>query len=596
MAGWSCNGKAGASGPRQELFDCIREYLKDPRAERLAEAEHALEELQNSQSGFEQENQELCKACQQLQAYRDRYVDLYDSAPLGYVTLDEDGYVQEINLAGAKLLGQERSELVGYPFVDHVAPRDQKAFLAHVQQCCQHREETTAEMTLVDKQARAITVQLHSLPIEAPEKDGVFCKTAIADITERQRAEEQLRVLNETLEERVAERTATAQRQAAQLRMLATELTEAERRERRRLAQVLHDQLQQLLVAARIKVAGMNRSMRDEEQRAPLAQVDELLAKAIGESRSLTLDLSPPVLYDVGLMAALGWLARQMQQKHDLTVTIVAETGAEPADVVVRDFLFQAVRELLLNVSSHAQTHTAEVSLKQLDEDRLRIAVADSGVGFDPRELDPHDAAAGFGLFSIGQRIELLGGRFDIRSAPGEGTTAVIELPLTRMPQLLAPDMVPKGILSSMASSMVTIFPGATGTALGSGVSVIRVLLADDHTLLRKGLVELLQERPEIRVVGEAATGQEAVDLALRTNPDVVLMDVTMPGMDGIEATRRITTELPEVRIIGLSMHEREDVAEAMREAGAAAYLSKGEPADTLIAAILGEPAGGVGV
>jgi DNA-binding NarL/FixJ family response regulator len=113
-------------------------------------------------------------------------------------------------------------------------------------------------------------------------------------------------------------------------------------------------------------------------------------------------------------------------------------------------------------------------------------------------------------------------------------------------------------------------------------------LLADDHALLREGLRSLLGEEADIELVGEASDGRQAVEVALRTRPDVILMDVTMPRVDGIEATRQITAALPQARVIGLSMHEEEDMAAAMYEAGASAYLSKGGPSESLLATIRG--------
>jgi CheY-like chemotaxis protein len=119
------------------------------------------------------------------------------------------------------------------------------------------------------------------------------------------------------------------------------------------------------------------------------------------------------------------------------------------------------------------------------------------------------------------------------------------------------------------------------------GCRKIRVLVADDHEILRSGLVALLEDHPELEVVGAAADGLMALELARATRPDVIIMDITMPRLNGIEATRRITRELSQVRVIGLSMHEREDMAAAMREAGAVAYLAKSGPTDELIAVIL---------
>jgi len=114
----------------------------------------------------------------------------------------------------------------------------------------------------------------------------------------------------------------------------------------------------------------------------------------------------------------------------------------------------------------------------------------------------------------------------------------------------------------------------------------IRVLLADDHAILRRGLATLLADEPDMEVVAEAADGQQAVLLAKQVVPDVILMDVTMPRLNGIEATRRITAELPGICVIGLSMHDEADMAAMMRRAGAREYLTKDVSAESLIQAI----------
>ncbi len=114
----------------------------------------------------------------------------------------------------------------------------------------------------------------------------------------------------------------------------------------------------------------------------------------------------------------------------------------------------------------------------------------------------------------------------------------------------------------------------------------IRVLVTDDHSIMRQGLVRLLQEEPDIEIVGEASDGQAAVDMAGRLKPDVVIMDVSMPRMNGLEATRRIVSECPGVRVIGLSMFEQADFGPAMMKAGAVGYLSKSGQASELISAI----------
>jgi DNA-binding NarL/FixJ family response regulator len=120
----------------------------------------------------------------------------------------------------------------------------------------------------------------------------------------------------------------------------------------------------------------------------------------------------------------------------------------------------------------------------------------------------------------------------------------------------------------------------------GHSHGTIRILLADDHRVFREGLSEFLADQPGLEIVGQAADGQAAVDLAMTLHPDVVLMDVTMPRMSGIEATRRILSKMPGVPVIGLSMHVEDDMAVAMRDAGAVAYLTKSGSSDHLVEAI----------
>jgi two-component system, sensor histidine kinase and response regulator len=158
----------------------------------MEEVQRLLREIELRQTELEQQNEELRAAQRHLEAYRDRYVDLYDFAPLGYVTLDQDGYVQEINLAGAKLLDVNREQLTGYAFSDYVAAESRRAFQDHLAECVRERREVTSEMHLATQNGRIVTVQLRSIPIIGPLED-VLCKTAITDITERRTMEEEIR-------------------------------------------------------------------------------------------------------------------------------------------------------------------------------------------------------------------------------------------------------------------------------------------------------------------------------------------------------------------------------------------------------------------
>ena len=401
----------------------------------------------------------------------------------------------------------------------------------------------------------------------------------------RQRAEEDLKRLTESLEQQVVQRTRDLQEKTSQLQTLASQLTHAEQRERRRLAQLLHDDLQQLLVAARLKVGMIRHRAVEETLCGWLAQADALLDQAISGSRSLTFELSPPVLYEAGLETAVRWLAEHVQEKHGLVVEVEAPVPVEPVCEETRVLLFHAIRELLFNVVKHAAAEHALVRISRAEGNLLEVLVADQGTGFDPAILDQlvskaPAAPVGFGLFSLRQRLELLGGRLDAESSAGEGTRMVIRIPLEAARTQIEPLPEESLMEGGRVASCGGIHP--------SRQKRIRVIVADDHPILREGLTGLLAEEPDIDVVGQASDGQEALDLARRIAPQVVLMDITMPVLNGIDATRQIKAEMPQIRVIGLSMHEDESLISAMYDAGADAYLVKNGPSESLVEAIRG--------
>ncbi len=240
----------------------------------------------------------------------------------------------------------------------------------------------------------------------------------------------QLANLNQTLEQRVAKRTAEAVERAKKLRLLSAELSLAEETERRRIAEMLHEDLQQLLVAARMQLAALCRT-HDPAQRESISRtIADVLERSFKLTRSLSVELAPPVLYEHGLAAALEWLAAGTRKNYNIEITVEADSLANPKAADVRIFLFRAVRELLLNSAKHAGGSAVHITMQYGRRDKVRIIVADDGPGFDPKSLDDkRTGSQTVGLLNIRERVSGFGGKFHIDSGPKRGTRITLSLP-----------------------------------------------------------------------------------------------------------------------------------------------------------------------
>ena len=384
------------------------------------------------------------------------------------------------------------------------------------------------------------------------------------DITDRKQAEVALWESHAAL----LERTAELERRTNQLSQMASDLTLAEQRAREELAKTLHDGLQQLLVAAAVNIEV--HMMREAQRGTPsdeLVRSKNQLDEAIAAARSLSIELFPPVLQTSGLPSAMAWLANWSRSKYGLEVTISADPRADSARKDVRTLLFESVRELLFNVVKHAHVDQVTVNLANGPDNTLCITVTDEGLGFDPTKLDERAdvSQVGRGLLSIRQRLMLLGGRFDIESAPGRGSRF----------RLVAPRDVAPPVGAGSPLRHAAVAP-PTRHAAGAAPNALRILIVDDHPAMRKTYRELLQRWPQFQVVGEAVNGLEAIAQARVLRPDIVLMDVSMPEMDGVEATRRLRAELPFIHVFGFSIYPRMEDPHPIELAGAEGFFTKG--------------------
>jgi PAS domain S-box-containing protein len=491
----------------------------------------------------------------------------------GAVTVSEEGFVLYCNRRFAEMAGMALERVIGMAMTALVQPDEQERMRA-VLAAAGALQGAKAEF-LLRGQVESVPVVISATEYVVGEHP-VIC-LIVTDIT-GQILHAELEGENRLLEDMVAQRAQESERRAQQLQMLAGELSRVEQQERRRIAQMLHDGLQQLLAAGKMRISFLERQTQEDSFKKELAQVRHLLTECIKASRSLTVELSPPILYERGLPQALEWLARHFEQEHQLKVEVLLEGPPDSIDENIRTFVFQAARELLFNTVKYSGVKDAQVRLAAQEGNWLFFEVADHGVGCDWAErVHRLNVEQGFGLFSIQQRVELFGGKMETCSSPGNGFCTWMRLPI-------AP--------SSVAEEEEAPLPAVKREASAAkhngrrGKGRTRVLLVDDHKVLRKGLAMLLLSEPNVEVVGEAGDGLTAIAKARELAPDVIVMDVTMPVMNGVEATRRIKREMPDVRIIGLSMHEANDMALEMIQAGAERYLSKDTASAQLLAAL----------
>jgi PAS domain S-box-containing protein len=518
--------------------------------------------------------QALLEARETAHESEDRFRRIANTAPVMIWMSDIGKQITYVNQPWLDFTGWPPNEVPGHRWITLIDPDDVERCRDVYVTAFDQRKSFVVEHRLRRHDGEYRWTVTEGVPRYGSDGSFIGYAGTAVDITERKLIDAALLESHAALQERTVE----LERRTIQLSRMASDLTLAEQRAREELAQTLHDGLQQLLVAASVNVEShIMRAAQRGTSADELVKARNYIEEAVTAARSLSVELFPPVLQTAALSTALDWLADWSRTKYGLEVTVSADPRANSDRKDVRTLLFGSVRELLFNVVKHAQVDRVTVDLAVGANETLCITVTDEGRGFDPTELEERAKASqvGWGLFSIRERLTLLGGRFDIESAPGGGARF----------RLIAPRDIaysPVGAESAL-SQPAPALPIRHGAAVTPSYA-LRVMIVDDHPALRKTFSEILQARPEFQVVGEATNGLEAIAQAHVLRPDVVLMDVSMPEMDGIEATRRIRAELPFIQILGLSVYPRSAVdPHPIELAGAEAFFTKGIDTQLLI-------------
>ncbi len=351
----------------------------------------------------------------------------FENAAVGIAHVALDGRILQCNSRFCEIAGYYCDDILGKTCEEITFADDWQAERTQMQRLLDGRvDHYSIEKRYIRMDGSPVWVNLtRSIQRDDAGRSEYFI-VLVEDISERKRAEEALHELTATLESKVAQRTVELKDRAKQLQKLTLDLSEAESRERKRLAGILHDDLQQMLAAAKFHLGLVSSRCKDDVTLQEMTgKVEELLVEAIDKSRSLSRELSPPGLARSDLRETFEWLAGQVQVKHGLTVHVDVRDQIELQSEPLKALLYKAAQEMLFNVVKHAQVREARLRLRRR-RGNICLTVSDKGQGFDPQEPS---STAGFGLLNIRERVNLLGGRMKVRSAKGKGSTFLIVVP-----------------------------------------------------------------------------------------------------------------------------------------------------------------------
>ncbi|MEN6450174.1 MAG: ATP-binding protein [Thermoguttaceae bacterium] len=542
-----------------------------PRVERILslmpdELAELVHELDVYRIELEMQNEELHANQWALQVSRDRYADLFDFAPIGYVTLCRDGVIREANLKAAAMLETERAVLLGRRFSAHICHEDETLFSQHLRQCG-GGHPATVELRMIGGRGSVTPVQLHTVAVESAEAGRQY-RMAITDISLRKKYEDQL----------IEARRMAEKANAAKTDFLA------------RMSHELRTPLNSVLGLVELALPKQTDPMTREFLETAKSSADLLLSLIGGLLDSAKIEAGKLELESIPF--SLRHVLEQVTQllEHQATMKGIAFTCTVPAevpDMLVGDAT--RLRQILLNLAGNAIkfSERGEVAIsvnvqsQNADSAIIEFAVRDTGIGISRRDLQRIFDAFGQADSSIARRFggtglgltissalaRMMGGRICVESEPGAGSTfrCTVCLPQAR-------DLPP---------------PEPARDSPSTPASKLRVLLVEDNPANQLLAVHVLTDRGH--TVDVANDGQMGIEMA-QDHYDAILMDVQMPGIDGLQATRAIRARevSRRVPIIAMTAHAMTSDRDRCLAAGMDAYLSKPIDARTMIALIEG--------
>jgi PAS domain S-box-containing protein len=424
-----------------------------PHAE--ADTKRLLHELQVHQLELEMQNSELQEARDKVEALLETYTDLYDFAPVGYFSVDEEGVIMEVNLTGAALMGIERSRLLHQPLRDFVKPSSRPVFGAFLKKIFADSGKQICEIQFLKKRSEPFWADLQAALAGSVRGSRRWCRMAISDLTELKHEEEirqrldMMAVANRELKSEIVRRKKVEEElkkgeahtsrlfeqsnhMQEQLRRLSHQLLRAQEEERKRVSRELHDEIVQTLVGINVHLASLSMMvpLNLKDLRKKMVQTRRLVKNSVDSVHRFARELRPTVLDDLGLIPALQSFINEFAKRTNIRVHFTAVAEVEQLSGIQRTVLYRVAQSALANVDQHAQASEVTVSIQQC-QGAIRLEVHDNGKSFEAEGVLFAKRHERLGLLGSRERVEMVGGIFGVKSSPGHGTTISAEVPTT---------------------------------------------------------------------------------------------------------------------------------------------------------------------
>jgi two-component system, NarL family, sensor kinase len=480
-----------------------------------------------------------------LQGAEHPYRLMVETIDEGAATLSDDGTVLYANRSFAEIFDVPLEKFIGAPLNDFIFGEDRELLAALIADA--NINIVRGEIRLDSHRQRPRTIRLTLSPVREPGGHTI-CVVA-TELTELIETNEALRVSE------------------LSLRQLSARLLKLQDEERRRIARDLHDTTGQKIAVLSMSLDRLAKLIdtRKADVKDALAESRDVVGKIGEEIRTLSYLLHPPLLDECGLASAVLWYAEGFKKRSGIHLNVSIDEELVRLTTDAETALFRVLQESLTNVHRYSGSPSAEIRIFQ-SPSKVHLEIVDHGKGKAGTERSSFAGAPtlGVGIPGMRERIRQLGGQLEVEFS-NEGTRVYATLPR-------------EASAESAEQSTSELFRRPDIRK--------RILIADDHEVMRRGLRGLVESQEEWSVCGEAIEGHEAISKTKELRPDLLILDVSMPGMSGIDAALQILKDDPNIKILFFTMHDSPQMMREISNVGAWGYVAKARAGNDLVDAV----------